>query len=154
MSLLRAAFGLVLLAAVAVPAHADPATQRRLAERVFIEKMGQGRFDRLDEIYAPGFRAHTPDGDVTLEEDNASGREWRRAIPDLQVAVVRTVAEGDLVAVHWTAAGTNSVAAAGLPGSGKRMSIDGMTVFRFTDGRIAEEWSVIDIARMMQQLGG
>lgn len=137
----------------AAPAAADEAANTRTAERVFLEKMGQGRFDRLDEIYAPGFVAHGSGRDYSLDEDNASGREWRRAFPDLKVTVERTAADGDLVAVHWRASGTNSVAAAGLPGKGGRADVDGMTFFRFVDGRIAEEWSVIDIATMLRQVG-
>lgn len=122
------------------------------AKRVLLEKMGAGRFDKLDEIYAEGFVAHGPTRDYTLAEDNESSKEWRKAFPDLAVSVKRTVADRDFVAVHWSAAGTNSVAAAGLPGKGGKANIDGMTFFRFKDGKIVEEWSVIDIASMIRQL--
>ena len=131
----------LLLAPIASAQPAAPDTaveaQRTTAERVFLEKMGQGKFDISPDIYTPGFRARTPDGDYDIEQDNASGAEWRRAAPDLKVSVVRTVVERDLAAVHWRAAGTNSVAAAGLPGAGKPFAIDGMTFFRFEGGRIA-----------------
>jgi len=137
---------------VSAPAIAGPAENAETGKRVLLEKMGQGRFDRLDEIYGPGFVAHGADRDYTLDEDNASGREWRRAVPDLKVEVIRTVAEGDLVAVHWRASGTNSVAAAGLPGLGGKAAMDGMTFFRFANDRIVEEWSVMDLATMMRQL--
>jgi steroid delta-isomerase-like uncharacterized protein len=122
------------------------------AKRVFLEKMGQGRFDRLDEIYGPGFVAHSATRDYTLDEDNESGRQWRAAFPDLKVEVLRTVAEKDLVAVHWRGGGTNTVAAAGMPGKGARASVEGMTFFRFVDGRIVEEWSLIDMASLARQL--
>jgi hypothetical protein len=132
---------LVAAPAAPDPAASDPAieAQRATAERVFLEKMGQGKFEISHEIYAPGFRARTPGGDYDIDADNASGAEWRRDAPDLKVVVVRTVVEGDLAAVHWQASGTNSVAAAGLPGAGKPFASDGMTFFRFEGGRIAEE---------------
>jgi steroid delta-isomerase-like uncharacterized protein len=135
-------------------ARADDLADQRTAERVFLEKMGQGRFDRLSEIYGAGFVAHGPTADYTLDEDNASGREWRKAIPDLKVTVARSVSRAGMVAVHWRASGSNSVAAAGLPGRGGKIDIDGMTFFRFEAGRIVEEWSVIDLATAMRQLGG
>ena len=153
-ALLAAALFASASAAHAAAAPSEIEAHRRLAERVFLEKMGQGRFDRVDEIYAPDFRARTPDGDVSLDEDNASGREWRKAIPNLKGSVIRSVVEADLAAVHWRATGTNRVAAAGLPGLGKHIDIEGMTFFRFSGGRIAEEWSVIDVARMLAQVGG
>lgn len=134
-------------------ALADEQSNVITAKRVFLEKMGAGRFDKLDEIYGEGFVAHGSSGDYTLDEDNASGKEWRRACPDLEVAVLRTAAEDDLVAVHWNAKCTNTVAAAGLPGLGTKASVDGMTFFRFKDDRIVEEWGIIDIASMRKQLG-
>ena len=124
----------------------------RTATRVFLEKMGEGRFDRLNEIYAPGFVAHGASRDYDLEQDNESSRSWRTALPDLKVAVQRTVANKDFVAVHWKAIGTNSVAAEGMPGNGARLSVEGMTFFRFSSGRIIEEWSVIDVAEVRKQL--
>ena len=143
---------LAALMLISAPAFAGPAENAETGKRVFLEKMGQGRFDRLDEIYGPGFVAHGVDRNYNLDEDNASGKEWRRAVPDLKVEVLRTVAEGDFVAVYWHASGTNSVAAAGLPGLGGKASMDGMTFFRFEHGRIVEEWSVMDSATMMRQL--
>ena len=122
------------------------------AKRVFLEKMGAGRFDKLDEIYGAGFVAHGSSGDYTLDEDNASGKEWRKACPDLKVAVMRTVADANMVAVHWNAKCTNTVAAAGLPGLGGKADMDGMTFFRFKDAKIVEEWSIMDIATMKRQL--
>lgn len=141
--------------ALAAPAAAtDVAANKHIAARVLLEKMGRGDFSKLDEIYGPGFVAHGGGKDFTLDEDNQSGQEIRRAVPDLQVAVDRLIGEGELVAVHWRARGTNSVAAAGMPGTGKTLEVEGMTVFRFANGRIVEEWSLYDRLAMMTQLGG
>ncbi|MGH8178781.1 MAG: ester cyclase [Steroidobacter sp.] len=149
-STILATFGVIVLFASA--ARADPEANTRTAKRVLLEKMGEGKFDKLDEIYGPGFVAHGASRDYTLEEDNASGKAWRTAIPDLKVSVERTVANGDLVAVHWKATGTNTVAAAGMPGKGARATAEGMTFFRFAADRIVEEWSVMDIATLNKQL--
>lgn len=143
---------LVVLCSCSAIAAGDERRNALTAERVFLEKMGAGRFDKLDEIYGEGFVAHGPTRDYTLEEDNASGKEWRKACPDLQVSVRQTVADGDKVAVHWNAKCTNTVAAAGLPGKGGRANVDGMTFFRFKDAKIVEEWSIMDIVSMMRQL--
>jgi predicted ester cyclase len=144
---------LVILCCSSGVAAADEPKNVTTAKRVFLEKMGAGRFDKLDEIYGAGFVAHGSSGDYTLDEDNASGKEWRKACPDLKVAVMRTVADADMVAVHWNAKCTNTVAAAGLPGLGGKADMDGMTFFRFKDAKIVEEWSIMDIATMKRQLG-
>jgi steroid delta-isomerase-like uncharacterized protein len=138
----------------AVPSNAADAPNVRTAKRVLLEKMGEGRFDKLDEIYAPGFVAHGSNDDYTLEQDNESGRAWRRAFPDLKVTVERTAASEDLVAVHWRATGTNTGKDAGTPGLGEKVDVQGMTFFRFNKaGLIVEEWSLMDIASLMTQLG-
>ena len=142
----------VTLCANALAQTNEEAAHTETAKRVFLEKMGAGRFDKLDEIYGPGFVAHSPTADYTLEEDNASGKLWRQAFPDLKVRIERTAADGDLVAVHWSATGTNTVAAAGMPGKGTAASVQGMTFFRFAAGRIVEEWSLIDMAGLMKQM--
>ena len=38
--------------------RADDAANTHTAKRVLLEKMGEGRFDKLDEIYGAGFVAH------------------------------------------------------------------------------------------------
>jgi steroid delta-isomerase-like uncharacterized protein len=143
---------LLACGAYASPALADIGADKVTASRVLLEKMGQGDFGKLDEIYGPGFVAHAGGKDYTLEEDNYSGQAIRAAVPDLRVMVDRLIGEGDLVAVHWRARGTNSVAAAGMPGKGATMEVEGMTIFRFRDGRIVEEWSLTDRLALMNQL--
>ncbi|HEY4369463.1 MAG TPA: ester cyclase [Steroidobacteraceae bacterium] len=153
MKLASAILATLLIAVSIVPAaRADRESNTHTAKRVFLEKMGQGRFDKLDEIYGAGFVAHGASRDYTLDEDNESGKAWRAAFPDLEVSVDRTVANDDLVALHWKARGTNTVAAAGTPGKGNKAQIEGMTFFRFSKERIVEEWSVIDIATLNKQL--
>jgi len=125
----------------------------RTARRVFLETMAQGRFDTRGEIYGADFVAHGASTDYTLEQDLAATASWREAMPDLKVTIERTVADRDLVALHWKVVGTNTVAAGGMPGKGDRIGIEGMTFFRFARGLIVEEWSVIDVATLRKQLG-
>jgi steroid delta-isomerase-like uncharacterized protein len=99
------------------------------------------------------FVAHAENHEATLEEDIAAAREERKALPDMRVTVNQIVAERDLVAVYWTATGTNTQAGMGFPATGKKIKIDGMTLFRFKSGRICEEWSVWDMLSVMRQAG-
>jgi steroid delta-isomerase-like uncharacterized protein len=83
----------------------------------------------------------------------AAARDERAALPDMQIAINRMVAEDDLVAVHWTAWGTNTQPGMGLPATGKKIRISGMTIFRFRAGKISEEWSVWDMLSALKQAG-
>jgi steroid delta-isomerase-like uncharacterized protein len=142
-----------LLLLPATTAIAGPADNKAVATRVIVEKMGQGRFDIQPELYGPGFVAHGFGRDYSLAEDEASGKHLRSAFPDLAVKVERIIAEGDLVSLHWSAVGTNTVAVPGFPGEGKRVAVDGMSFFRFADGKIVEEWSTYDNLTILKQLG-
>ena len=41
----------------------------------------------------------------------------------------------------------------GFPATGKHITVNGMTLFRFRDGKIVEEWSVYDMLSAMRQAG-
>jgi steroid delta-isomerase-like uncharacterized protein len=151
--LLHIVLALSSVVAFSTPAMAETANQQAAAH-VFLVKMGKGDFSDLDRIYAPGFAVHSGGKSFTLEEDNDSGKALRAAAPDMKVSVERMAGDGDLVAVHWRAVGTNTAASAGMPGNGKPFDVEGMTFFRFESGRITEEWSVTDWMSLMKQLGG
>lgn len=144
---------LVIFAAqtpVGVAADADHVSSAR---RVFLEGLASGSFANLRSLYAPDFVAHSASLIYTLDQDLAASSSWHEAMPNLSVKVERTVADHDMVAVHWTLIGTNTVAAGGLPGKGDRIGVEGMTFLRFAAGKIAEEWTVLDIATLHKQLG-
>jgi predicted ester cyclase len=40
-----------------------------------------------------------------------------------------------------------------FPATGKRLEVQGITIFRIVDGKIVEEWNSIDELGLMRQLG-
>ncbi len=143
--------------AVCLPAMAQPAEEqernKQTARSFFEDVLDQGRFDKYAESHAKDFVAHSGDHDATLEEDIAAAKEERKALPDMTIRVNQVLAERDLVSVYWSASGTNTQAGMGFPATGRKIKIDGMTLFRFKEGRICQEWSVWDMLSVMRQLG-
>lgn len=74
------------------------------------------------------------------------------AFPDLQVEVRDTVAEHDRVAVRVVVRGTHRGDFQGVLPTGKVVTGSGSSTYRVVDGRIAEEWSQLDLFSMMAQL--
>lgn len=158
-SILRSIAAVLTLAATAVDARppcseATTARNKAVVRHVFDDILGQGRVDEFEHIYHPQFRAHGPTRSADRAEDREASTGWRVAVPDLTMEVLCMVGECDMVAVHWSASGTNTGAAMGLPGNGATLEgLWGTTIFRLDDGRILEEWTVFDLYRMLDQAG-
>jgi steroid delta-isomerase-like uncharacterized protein len=118
------------------------------------EVVSQGNMDVIDEIFAPNFVAHEADQDIRGPK---GVRQFilmlRTAFPDLHVSVEDMLAEGDKVVQRWSGHGSHQGELMGLPPSGKRVSVAGITISRFEGGKVAEEWELYDMMGMMQQLG-
>jgi steroid delta-isomerase-like uncharacterized protein len=146
-----------LLFVIPIPSQAQPSSEQeknKTRARVFFEEvLGQGKLEKYPESHGADFVAHGTQRDFTLAEDMAAAREERTAMPDMQIEVNHMVAEGDLVAVHWTAWGTNTQPGMGLPATGKKIRVSGMTIFRYKAGKISEEWSAWDMLSVLKQAG-
>jgi Predicted ester cyclase len=129
------------------------ARNKAVARSFFEDVLDKGKLEDYAKSHAPDFVANSEGRKASLEEDMTAAREQRKALPDMRVKVNHIVAEGDLVSVYWTASGTNSAAGWGIPATGKSVSVNGMTLFRFERGLIQEEWSVFNMYSIMKQLG-
>src|ERR1051325_9176378 len=126
---------------------------KALAKRAFEELLSKGRFELVEQLYAKDFVNHGIHRDITLEEDQAALKGWHEAFADISITPKKLIAEDDLVAIYWIARGTNTGAGNGLPATGKKAELAGITIWRIVDGKIKEEWSAFDQLSMMQQLG-
>lgn len=152
---LQALVFLLGITAIAGPAFAGEVEERNkaVARIVFEEILGQGKLDEYETVYGPDYVSHGSHGDVGRDQDRASAKNWRQAFPDLRVTVDQVIAEGDLVAVRFVGEGTNTGSTNGMPATGKSVRIPGMTVFRFVDGKIVEEWPMFNELDLLRQLG-
>jgi steroid delta-isomerase-like uncharacterized protein len=143
-------------AADTVPFLPDGASQearnKAIAGRVFEEIFNQGKFQVAEEIYARDFVNHLLHRNADLQEDQAAARAEKKAFPDLKMTVDLMVAEGDLVTVVWTFRGAHTGAGyGGLPPTGAKLELRGITVWRIVDGKIREEWTSFDQLRLYRQ---
>ncbi|SRR5260370_16159637 len=126
---------------------------KALAKRAFEEILSRGRFELAEQLYAKDFVNHGIHRDASLEEDQAALKGWHQAFSDISIVPEKLIAEDDLVTIYWIAKGTNTGAGNGLPATGKKAELAGITIWRIVDGKIKEEWSAFDQLSMMQQLG-
>ncbi len=142
----------VFLTGASVFAQSEPqstptteAQNKAIATRVFEEIFNQGRFEVANEIYSPDFQNHGLHRVADLRTDQDAVHAEKQAFPDLQLQVERLIAEGDLVTALWTFRGTHTAGGyGGLPATGTRIEMRGITIWRIVDGKIRDEWSSFD----------
>ncbi len=123
-----------------------------LARRLLEEVANTGALDRLPEFLSPEYVAlHV--GISGIEGFREHALEFRRCYPDMVVTVEGQVAEGDIVATWWVMRGTHLGKFAGVPPTGKRITLRGVNVQRIRDGRIVEHWGGSTSLEALLELG-
>jgi steroid delta-isomerase-like uncharacterized protein len=151
---------LMQIGAIPAPPAAAPAStpQENLqtARRYFLELMNQGAFGIIPEIMSPNVTFRIP----TLP-DAIRGHEGivqfvtglRTGFPDLSFEIERQVTEGDKVAMRWFISGTHRGTFLGMPPTGNKIHDQGIDIFVFQGGKIAEIWVNENDLGLMKQLG-
>jgi predicted ester cyclase len=117
------------------------ATARRALEEVCSGKNLAGipdvyHSDFVDHVNAVEYRGH--------EGARRSVALYLELFPDLRFEVNDQVTEGNRVASRWTLHGTHR---------GRRVTLRGIVISRFEDGRIIEDWAASDTMEIPRQLG-
>jgi steroid delta-isomerase-like uncharacterized protein len=128
----------------------------KAAARAVFEIWGTGELDRLNELVAPDVVHHDPcdpNGDHGLEGMKRTIELNRTAFPDMQLVVEDRVAEDDKVVTRWRGEMTHLGELGGAPPSGKHVTISGITIDRFEDGKIVEAWRSMDTLGLLRGIG-
>lgn len=75
------------------------------------------------------------------------------AFPDLQMTVLNSVMDGNMVMVHFNFKGTNTGPLGNGATTNKPVDVNGVDVLRFENGKCAEHWGYMEDRKMMEQLG-
>ena len=126
----------------------DPtgAEQSRNRARAALEEVcARGDLAAAETLYSPRFVDHVNDLDFYGHQGiRRSVGLYGRVLSDLRIRVEDQIADGDRVASRWVAEGHNR---------GRPLRVNGITISRFEDGRIVEDWSTSDNLSLLRQLG-
>ena len=109
----------------------------------------------LEEVYASDLVWHEPDRDIRgYEQAKQFVSTFLEAFPDINITVEDVIGEGDQVVSRYTIRGTHQGETEEYgPPTGRQMELGGITIHRFEDGKIVEEWERYDNLSALQQLG-
>jgi steroid delta-isomerase-like uncharacterized protein len=124
---------------------------KMIVRRFFEEAWNRQNLDVVDEIFAPAviFNGQS----ITREALKQALAGRRVAFPDIQVTVDDQVAEGEKVSTRRTWRATHKGPYRGVGATGKVVTWTQISVVRFSQGRIVEDWTVADELSILQQLG-
>jgi predicted ester cyclase len=77
---------------------------------------------------------------------------WQ-AFPDIRLTVEDLVVESDRAALRYRLRGTHSGPYLGVAPTGLGFDVEGLTLLRVADGRVAEEWHAPTELAILRQLG-
>ena len=129
----------------------NKALSRRFIEEVWNNK----NLEVIDELVAPDQVDHAlpPGLPPGIDGNKAFIGMFMNAFPDVKIVVEDQVAEGDMVVTRWRATGTHTGELMGIPPTGKKVTVTGIDINRFSGGKDVEHWGQFDQLGMMQQLG-
>jgi predicted ester cyclase len=130
-----------------------------IVRRVLEEFWHNGDEGVLDELFATDYVNHELSNPEVrgLEEYKqwALGARamWNTGLSDWRITAEDLVAEGDKVLKRWVIRGTHSGELLGMPATGKPIEMRGMSLYRFSGGKVREIYWNYDVFNLAQQIG-
>lgn len=96
---------------------------------------------------------HTNPDIVGIDSARAYYENYLTGFSNIKFTIKDCFGQGHKLVKHWNFSGTHTGMFFGIPATGKQVSIDGVTLVRMQDGKIAEERDFLDNLDLMTQLG-
>ena len=111
-----------------------------------LERVCSGKgLDSSSRYYSPDFVDYVNDMKFEgLEGARRSVELYTKILSDIEIVVEEQFVDGDHVTSRFVVTGNSR---------GKRVRFNGITISRFKDGLIVEDWSVTDTLGLLRQLG-
>jgi steroid delta-isomerase-like uncharacterized protein len=77
----------------------------------------------------------------------------RSGFPDIQWTLEETIAEGDNLVARYTMRGTHQGPFMGVAPTGRKIAVQALNIYRFSNGQILEELGQPDLLGLLQQIG-
>jgi steroid delta-isomerase-like uncharacterized protein len=122
--------------------------------RSLIDTFNRGTLDDADRVLAPEYTYRGPGGDAHGPAGwKQLAQMYHDAFPDVALTIDEQIAEGDTVVTRFTARGTHRGEFAGVPPSGRFVTVPGVTIERIANGRIVETVELFDQLAIFQAIG-
>ena len=133
-----------------------PIDNKSIVRRMYEEVWNKRNLEVAKELIAASHAVQlfdAADSGVGPEAYARNVVQFVRAFPDLKFTILDMVAENEKVVAFWNISGTHKGEFRGIAPTGKKISVDGITINQLADGKIMDSYVSVDMWSMMKQLG-
>ncbi|HEV2468872.1 MAG TPA: ester cyclase [Candidatus Sulfotelmatobacter sp.] len=133
---------------------------KHIIQRFVDELWNARRLDVADQIFSDDCITHQLRSGFPVEPAHRGPQEmkehisgWLASFPDLRFTIEQMIAQSDHVVTQLLMEGTHQGTWMGIPPTGKQLQIRMITTHRIANGKIAEDWVLVESLGLFQQLG-
>lgn len=133
-----------------------PIDNKTIVRRLYEEVWNMRRLELIGELISPSHAVQIrefADSGIGPEAYARHMTQFVTAFPDMNFTVLDLIAEDDKVAACWNISGTHQGEFQGIAPTGKKISVDGITINQLANGKIMDSYVSWDEWGLMQQLG-
>ena len=114
----------------------------------------EGKFENLNDILTSDFVCHylTSEEWTGIEDAKKAISDWRTLFPDWNEEIVDIIQEKDKVVTRYKATATHTRTYEGIDSTGDKSAIYGVSIYRISNGKIAEQWCFPDDPSIKTQI--
>ena len=127
----------------------------KMYTHVWDEIINHGKLDMFnDSNFTKDVVMHVSPSDIVgIDTARTYYANYLTGFSDISFTIKDVFGMGNKLAKHWNFKGTHTGVFFGIPATGKKVEVDGVTLVRMENGKIAEEKDFFDNLEFMQQLG-
>jgi steroid delta-isomerase-like uncharacterized protein len=129
---------------------------KTIVYRLYEEVWNKRKLEVVDELISPSHALQDPivsGSQVGPELYKRRVVELTTGFPDLRFTIEDTIAEKEKFVVSWIISGTHKGEFMEIPATGRKISVEGITIHHIRNGNILDSHARWDALGLMRQLG-
>ena len=119
-----------------------------------VHYLHMGDLERSMSVIAEDVIYHgRPDDPATFDTWKRRQARFEAAMSEIKVVIHHQIADGDMVATHWSLTARHTGKLMHYPATGRTIHMKSMCVDRVRDGKVVEHWGVRDLLSVLRQIG-
>lgn len=129
---------------------------KNIVRRLYDEVWNKRKLDLVAELISPSHALNDPfvsGSQVGPEMYRRRIQEFIESFPDLRFTLDDLISEKEKVVAAWVMSGTHKGGFMNIPATGKKISVEGITIHYIRNGKILDSNARWDAVGLLRQLG-